>query len=185
MAQQRIEDFEIMFDAAQCLKFGRDILMNVSNQNHALGLRWLQALLGEQYRFHAVNLCDHHIDGMLMPIAPGRLLINSGTMPDKIDLLPPALKKWEMIQVNVACRENYLTNLASVNIYANVLPLGPNKIIIFNESNSPDKVFTDILDQHKIDYIHVRLRHSRLFGGGAHCATLDLRREEQLEDYFT
>jgi glycine amidinotransferase len=181
---QNPHEFEMMFDAAQCLKFGRDILMNVSNENHDLGKKWLESLWGDHYRFHAVKLCDHHIDGMLMPIAPGRMLINSGTMPDKIQLLPPKFRNWEMIPVNVACRENYLTNLASINIYANVFPIGPNKIIIFNESLEPDPILTRTLDEHKIEYIHIRLRHSRLFGGGAHCATLDLVRDEELEDYF-
>ena len=182
---QAPENFEIMFDAAQCLKFGKDILINVSNQNHELGLRWLKSFLGDQYRFHSVKLCDHHIDGMIMPIAPGRALINSGTMPELIHLLPEPLRKWELIQVNVECRENYLTNLASVNIYANVLPIGPNNIIIFNETDKPDTTFTKVLEQRKINYTHVRLRHSRLFGGGAHCATLDLIRDEVLEDYFS
>jgi glycine amidinotransferase len=172
-----------MFDAAQCLKFGRDILINVSNKNHELGLKWLRSFLGEHYRFHQVSLCDHHIDGMLMPIAPGRLLINSGTMPDKLHLLPSWLQEWEIIKVDVACRENYLTNLASVNIYANVLPVAPNKVIIFNETNEPDPDFVKILERHNIDFIHTRLRHSRLFGGGAHCATLDLIREETCGDF--
>jgi glycine amidinotransferase len=106
-------------------------------------------------------------------------------MPELIHLLPEPLRKWELIQVNVECRENYLTNLASVNIYANVLPIGPNNIIIFNETDKPDTTFTKVLEQRKINYTHVRLRHSRLFGGGAHCATLDLIRDEVLEDYFS
>jgi glycine amidinotransferase len=122
---------------------------------------------------------------MIMPIAPGRALINSGTMPELVGELPKVLQNWDLIQVNVECRENYLTNLTSVNIYANVLPIGPNKIIIFNETDKPDIAFTKTLYKHRIDYIHVRLRHSRLFGGGAHCATLDLIRDEGLEDYFS
>lgn len=182
---QNSNKFEIMFDAAQCLKFGRDILMNVSNKNHELGLQWLRSIIGDEYRIHPVHLCDHHIDGMLMPIAPNRLLINMGTMPQKISLLPKELQDWEMIQVDLACREQYETNLASTNIYTNVFPIAPNRIITFNESTSPDPLFAKKLEKNKIDFIHVRLRHSRLFGGGAHCATLDLYREEPLEDYFS
>lgn len=174
---------EIMIDAAQCIRFGRDILININSKNHELGLRWLTSVVGSEYRFHPVNLCDHHIDGMLMPIAPGRLLINSGTMPAKINQLPSFLTNWEKIIVDVEHKASYEFNLSSVNIYANVLPLAPNKVIIFNEVNEPDRVLTAILEKEKIDYIHVRLRHSRLFGGGAHCATLDLIRDEKLEDY--
>jgi len=174
---------EIMFDAAQCIKFGRDILININSKNHELGLKWLKSIVGNDFRFHPITLCDHHIDGMLMPIAPGRLLINSGTMPSQLDKLPSFLKDWEIIRVDVEHKASYEFNLSSVNIYANVLPISPNKIIIFNEGETPDRVLTSILDKHKIDYIHTQLRHSRLFGGGAHCATLDLIRDEKLEDY--
>lgn len=174
---------EMMIDAAQCIKFGRDILINVNSKNHELGLKWLRSVAGSDYRFHPVNLCDHHIDGMLMPIAPGRLLINSGTMPSQIDKLPSFLKDWEKIVVDVEHKASYEFNLSSVNIYANVLPIAPNKVIIFNENLEPDHVLVKTLEKHKIDYIHIRLRHSRLFGGGAHCATLDLIRDESLEDY--
>lgn len=174
---------EIMFDAAQCLKFGRDILVNVNSVNHELGLKWLKSVAGPDYRFHPITLCDHHIDGMLMPIAPGRLVINSGTMPSQIDKLPSFLQDWEMIRLDVEHKASYEFNLSSVNIYANVLPIAPNKVIIFHENKEPDPVLTSILTKHKIDFIHVQLRHSRLFGGGSHCATLDLIREEKLEDY--
>lgn len=175
---------EMMFDAAQCIKFGRDILININSLNHELGLKWLKSVAGDHFRFHPITLCDHHIDGMLMPIAPGRLLINSGTMPSQLAKLPSFLKDWEIIRVNVEHKASYEFNLSSVNIYANVLPISPNKVIIFNENQAPDRVLTSILEKNNIDYIHTQLRHSRLFGGGAHCATLDLIREEALEDYL-
>lgn len=182
---QNPTEFEIMFDAAQCLKFGKDILINVSNENHRLGVKWLQGVVGSEYRLHTTELTDHHIDGMLMPIAPGKMLINCGTMPAKLDRLPKKFQSWEMIKVEVESVGDYKLNLASTNIYANVLPIAPNKIIVFNESETPDPVFSKILEKNKIEFIHVRLRHSRLFGGGAHCATLDMRRDETLEDYFS
>ncbi len=175
--------FEIMFDGAQCLKFGKDIVMNVSNENHRQGLKWLQSVIGDTYRIHPVHLCDHHIDSMFMPIAPGRLLVNTGSLPSKMDKLPAWLRSWDMIPVEVESVGDYKLNLASKDIYTNVFPVGPNKIITFNESEEPDKKLSTVLEQHKVEYIHVRLRHSRLFTGGVHCATLDLVRDEILEDY--
>lgn len=184
-SNQNPSEFEIMFDAAQCLKFGKDIVMNVSNENHRMGMKWLQGVIGDVYRIHPVHLTDHHIDSMFMPIAPGKMLVNTGSMKSKMSLLPKALQSWEMIPVEIESVGDYKLNLASRDIYTNVLPIGPNKIIIFNESETPDKSFTSVLDRHKVEYIHVRLRHARLFGGGAHCVTLDLVRDEKLEDYFT
>ncbi len=175
--------FEIMFDGAQCLKFGKDIVMNVSNENHRMGLKWLESVIGDEYRIHPVHLCDHHIDSMFMPIAPGKLLVNTGSLPPKKEKLPKWLRSWDMIPVEVESVGDYKLNLASKEIYTNTLPIAPNKIITFNESANPDPILSRILDQHKVDFIHIRLRHSRLFGGGAHCATLDLVRDEKLEDY--
>ena len=82
------KQFEIMFDGAQCLKFGEDILMNISNRNHYLGYLWLKSHLGKEANVHPVCLTDHHIDGMLMPLAPGTLLINASSMKQKLDRLP-------------------------------------------------------------------------------------------------
>lgn len=175
---------EMMFDAAQCIKFGKNILMNVNTKNHELGFQWLQRVIGDKFNLYPINLCDHHIDGMLMPIAPGRLIINSGTMPSQLGKLPSFLNDWEKIELKVEHKASYEFNLSSVNIYANVLPIAPNKVIIFHETKDPDPTMVKILEEHKIEFIHTQLRHSRLFGGGVHCATLDLVRDEKYEDYL-
>ena len=41
------------------------------------------------------------------------------------------------------------------------------------------------LERHGFTPIPVRLRHSRVFDGGVHCATLDTVREESSENYFS
>ena len=35
-----------------------------------------------------------------------------------------------------------------------------------------------------LDVLSLRLRHSRMMGGGFHCVTLDIRRKGTLERYF-
>lgn len=179
------KNFEMMFDGAQCLKFGKDIVMNVANQNHQMGFNWLQTTLGHSHRIHPVNLCDHHIDSMFMPLAPGKLLVNPESMLKQIDKLPKELQKWDRIIVPDKCLPSADFHLASANIYTNVLPLGNNTIMLFSENLTPDFELIKTLEKNHFEVIHVRLRHSRLFGGGVHCATLDLFRDESLEDYFS
>jgi glycine amidinotransferase len=89
-------NFEIMFDGAQCLKLGTDILFNVSNQNHVLGAIWLQRHLGQRFRVHQVRIADVHIDGAALPLRPGTLLVTRRAYEHR-DLLPPALQKWDFI----------------------------------------------------------------------------------------
>lgn len=177
---------EIMFDGAQCLKFGKDILMNVRTKNHQLGFEWLKRHVRGRYRLHSVDLTDNHIDGMLMPLAPGKLLINSGSMPQKLDLLPDFLKNWDIIiapEVSPEVDQLGTVALASQHININVLPLGPKKTLIFDDVDGSSNKLFDLLDQYGIEPVPIRMRHCRLFDGGAHCASLCLNREGDLEDY--
>lgn len=181
------KNFEIMFDGAQCLKFGKDIVMNIANENHRLGLKWLQSHVGEKYKIHPVELTDHHIDGMFMPLRPGVLLINPSSMKDKIDLLPKELRSWDIIEVPEEHQsiEKGPIQLASSNINVNVLPLDEEKVLVFDESGDGPTALMKNLEAKGFTPINIRLRHSRIFGGGAHCVSLDTVREDKLEDFFS
>jgi len=177
------EDYEIIFDAAQCLKFGKDIVMNVSTQNHVLGAEWLQRHLGEQYRIHQVRLTDNHIDGMIMPLRPGVLLINPMNMHDKKHLLPKPLQGWDTLVMPEEEKGNYPVGevlLASSSISVNVLPIDEKRIIVYEDM--PKLIKT--LERKGFTPIPIKFRHARIFGGGIHCATLDTIRDGKLEDYF-
>lgn len=173
--------YEIMFDGAQCLRFGRDLVMNVSTANHWKGFQWLKRHLGENARIHPVNLTDHHIDGMFMPLREGLLLINCVGMQEKVQLLPDWLKKWEIIRVPKThhASEDSPLQMASANINVNVLPLSPKKTLIFEENEGDSKPLADLLVQNDFEPVIVRLRHSRIFAGGLHCVTLDTVRDDR------
>ena len=179
--------FEIMFDGAQCLKFGKDIVMNVSTENHILGAKWLQRHLGDRFQIHQIKITDHHIDGMFMPLCPGTLLINPVTMKDKVHLLPEPLQKWDQIIVPEVHQEEIETDgplLASQNINVNVLSLNEKEVFVFDEKGLPDTALNKCLLEKGFNPIPIRLRHSRLFGGGLHCCTLDTVRDDKYEDFF-
>jgi glycine amidinotransferase len=178
------EKLEIMFDGAQCLKFDRDIVMNVRTKNHWLAYEWLKRHLkftGDKYRLHPVELTDNHIDGMMMPLAPGKLLINSGSMPGKLDQLPDFLKSWEIIKAPDVSKEvsgESEVKLASQHININVLPLSPQKTLIFDDIDGRHNQLGDLLAKHSIEALPIRMRHCRLFDGGVHCASLCLNRDD-------
>ncbi|MFD0396404.1 hypothetical protein ACFQ3Z_46125 [Streptomyces nogalater] len=63
---------EMMLDGAQVLRLGRDLVVNVAQDNHDQGLRWLQRHLGHDYRIHRVwRMADNHIDSMVLALKPG------------------------------------------------------------------------------------------------------------------
>jgi len=179
------ENHEIAFDAANCLKFGKDIVMNVGTKNHELGAIWLQRHFGNKYRIHPIRLCDSHIDGHLMPIAPGKLLVNEMAMYKNYHRLPPQLQKWDKIPIldpatNFDYPTTHLQMASNVGMSVNVLSLDEKKVLIRDNA-----VLTiEALDRAGFEPIPVRIRHCELFGGGIHCSTVDVRRNEKQEDYF-
>lgn len=180
-----VQDYDIVFDAANCLKFGQDIVMNVGTQNHELGATWLQRNLGNEYRVHPIRLCDSHIDGHIMPIAPGRLLVNEGAMAGYYQQLPPELQKWDRIQIlDPATKFDYpddhLQMATDVGMSVNVLSLDEKRILIRDNASLTIRA----LERAGFEPIPFRLRHSELFGGGLHCSTVDVRRNEVKENYF-
>jgi glycine amidinotransferase len=176
--------FEIMFDAAQCLRFGRDILLNVGNANHRLGATWLQRHLGPEYRVHVLDgIVDNHIDTTLMPLRPGVLLVNEGKLRGQWHKLPPPLRKWQRIPCTDIDETAYTEDavlLASRSISANVLPLGLDRVVV----GARYRQLIRDLERHGFEVVPVELRHSRVYAGGFHCITLDVSRDETLESYF-
>ncbi|MEK6948930.1 MAG: hypothetical protein AABX34_01820 [Nanoarchaeota archaeon] len=180
------ENYEITFDAANCLKFGRDIVMNVGTKNQELGAAWLQRHLGERYRVHSIRLCDSHIDGHLVPIAPGKLLVNEVVMYNNYHRLPPQLQKWDKIPIldpatNFDYPSTHLQMASSVGMSVNVLSLDEKRILIRDNA----KLTINALYKAGFEPIPVQIRHCELFGGGIHCSTVDVRRREGIESYFT
>ncbi|MDN0193986.1 glycine amidinotransferase [Streptomyces sp. S.PNR 29] len=176
---------EMMFDGAQCLRLGRDLLVNVSNANHALACDWLERHLRGRFRIHRTyRLSDSHIDSMILALRPGKLLVRSKAVAD---FLPGPLRRWDMIvppeptDSNFPRYEDDDLVLTSPYIDLNVLSVDPDTVLV-NEA-CPELMRT--LEQHGFTVVPVRHRHRRIFGGGFHCFTLDTVRDAGPEDYLS
>jgi len=176
---------EMMIDAAQCIRFGQDIIVNVATKNHELGLEWLKRHVGDKFRFHQVyRMTDNHIDSIILPLRPGTLMLRA---PIFYDMLPEPLKKWDIIYPPEPT-ENLFPQyeeddliLTSKYIDLNLLSVDEETVIV--NSLFPELIKT--LEKHGFNAIPVRHRHRRLFGGGFHCFTLDTVREGGNENYFS
>ncbi|WP_229399203.1 glycine amidinotransferase [Micromonospora okii] len=175
---------EMMFDGAQCLRLGRDIVVNVSTANHALACDWLERHLEGRFRIHRVfRLSDSHIDSMVLALRPGVLLVRSEAVAQA---LPEPLRKWKMIIPPLPTENTFPQYddddliLTSPFIDMNVLSISPDTVLV-NDA-CPDLMRT--LERHGFTTVAVRHRHRRLFGGGFHCFTLDTVREGGPEDYL-
>lgn len=176
-----LADLEPVFDAANVLRLGRDLLYLVSDSGNRLGARWLQALLGDRYRVH---VCEDiysgvHLDSTLALIRPGLVVANGERVTR--DNLPAALGGWDVVffheVVDVHAGGSHA--LSSKWIGMNLLMVNPHLAIV--DRHQLPLIRT--LEQHKVDVIPLELRHGRTLGGGFHCVTLDIRRRGALEDY--
>lgn len=174
---------EMMWDGAQVMRLGRDLVFNVSSENHRLGARWLKQHLGDGYRVHLAEITDTHIDGEVLPLRPGVLLARETV---DIDQLPAQMRNWDVIRYQKLDRpleiaEDGVPLLASQSIGMNVLSLDQEHVVV---QDIQEPLIRD-LEKHGFTPVPCRWRHGRSLGGGFHCLTLDIRRRGGLEDYLS
>jgi N-dimethylarginine dimethylaminohydrolase len=177
---------EPAFDAANVLRLGRDLIYLVSSTGNEMGGQWLQTLLGDGYRVHFLKdvYYGSHIDSTLVALRPGLMLCNPDRLTD--DTLPEILKQWEVIysppmENTDRYDADYLRKSIGSNwIDMNLLSINPNLVVVDQDQSALIK----LLEKHGLDVIPLKLRHSKMLGGGFHCVTLDVRRNGTLERYF-
>jgi len=201
----KLTEEEILFEAANTLRMGRDLLYLVSYSGNYLGARWLQEILGDEYKVHVTEEIyrSSHIDSTLLCLKPGLLLANSIRVNK--NNLPKIFDKWDKIWFSDVApvseseikfqREirdpiakkiqklGFETNLeltASPWVGMNFLSIDPNTVVVDERQTN----LVRLLESYKFRVIPIRMRHMYTQGGGIHCVTLDTVRESKLESYF-
>ncbi|OGF62485.1 hypothetical protein A2926_02030 [Candidatus Giovannonibacteria bacterium RIFCSPLOWO2_01_FULL_44_40] len=200
----KLKEDEILFEAANTVRLGRDLLYLVSRSGNYLGAKWLQSVLGDEYRVHTTDKIyrSSHIDSTALALAPGVILLNSSRVNE--NNCPEILKKWkklyfaDIVQTPEKTLEFHdkvrkpvhqqllamgvhsgLDSVASPWIGMNVLSVDPKTVIV-------DKIQVPLikfLEQNGFTAVPISFRHS-YYMGGIHCSTLDTVRESKLESYF-
>jgi glycine amidinotransferase len=180
-----LTEFEPVFDAADFVRCGRDLFVTRSNVTNALGIEWLRRHLGEDYRIHGIeSRCrvPMHIDTTLLPLAPGKLLVN----PEYIDVdrLPDMLKSWDVLVAPepdpIDDRLLRITSICGRWLNMNVLMIDKKRVIAERHHTGMLRA----LEKWGFEPIPCDFLHYGAFGGAFHCATLDVRRRGGLESYF-
>jgi scyllo-inosamine-4-phosphate amidinotransferase 1 len=172
---------EPVFDAANSLKCGRDILFLIANTGNQAGADWLQSFLGAEYRVHPVRgvYAFVHVDSTIVPLRPGLVLLN----PERVNEsnMPAFLRRWDKIYAPepVSIAADPAWGPASKWIALNLLSLSPELVVVEKHQTGLMRE----LARHGIESLPIQLRHTRTMKGGPHCVTLDLVRDGNLEDY--
>ena len=201
----RLTEKEILFEAANMVRMGKDILYLVSSSGNDIGAKWLQSVLGDDYTVHTTRdiYRSSHIDSTVLCLRPGLVLLNSTRVNEKN--CPKLFDKWEKIyfedvapvtdqeidiQKNIRDKANnelksmgFITNLdvmGSPWVGMNLFSLDPETVIVDERQTKLIKR----LESYSMTVVPVKLRHCYTHGGGVHCATLDVVRDSKLEGYF-
>lgn len=175
---------EPLFDAADVLRFGRDLVVQHGFTTNLKGIDWLARHFPD-HRVHTVNFPGDpypiHIDATFTPLRPG-LIVNN---PER--RLPEAQRDlferndWQIVD---AARPAHNSPpplcYSSVWLSMNVLVIDP-KTVVVEES---EVNMCEQLDGFGIEVVPVPFRDAYPFGGALHCATTDVYREGDCQDYF-
>jgi len=182
-ADTKINNYEPLFDAANVLRAGRDILYLVSCSGNMMGCEWLQRTLGDEYRVHPLDgvYDGTHVNTTITLLGPGRVLLNPSRINE--DNMPDLFKKWEVIwcpeMIDTGYSPTWDYPRASIWSGMNFFMINPNLAVV-NEAQLP---LIKVLEKHGIDTIPLPLRNCITLSGGFHCVSLDVRRKGSLEDY--
>ncbi|MGR6919415.1 glycine amidinotransferase [[Actinomadura] parvosata] len=174
-----VTEFEPVFDAADFMRFGRDIVVQRSHVTNAFGIRWLQRAVGSAFRVHTVEVNDPHamhIDATLLPLAPGKLLINPERyVPNKL------FDGWEIRKApQPALPRDWPMFFCSPWVSMNMLSLDERTVVVERQEEPMIELLTDW----GFRCIPVDFRHVYTFGGSFHCVTVDVRRRGGAGQYL-
>ena len=175
-----IREHEPVFDAANILRIGRDILYLVSDTGNLLGAQWLQTILGSEFKVHPYENVYNgsHVDTTITLVRPGLVVANAERVGPHN--LPDLFAGWDVI---------YLDEVVDIGFSGPCTTskwIGMNFMMVNQDLAIVDATQTPLireLAKRKVDVIPLRLRHARTLAGGFHCVTLDVRRRGGLETY--
>ncbi len=178
-----VSENEVAFDAADFVRFGKDIFVQKSNVTNAMGIEWVRRHLDDDFSVHEVEFGDEHpmhIDTTIVPLGPGKLMINPSWV--ERSQIPAQFDSWEIIEAPAPVKPyDSALYFSSDWLTMNILTVDEKHIIV-EENEEP---LIALLKQHGFEPIPIPFRNFYPFGGSVHCATADIRRRGTLQSYFS
>jgi len=175
---------EPCFDAADIVRFGKDLFVQKSMVTNNAGIRWLRQHF-PNHRVHMVRyreVMPWHMDTTLVPLRPGLVIMNPGRPsldPRQVELFK--INGWEILEApRTVLKKKRPMTFCSLWLNVNLLVLDPNTVCV----EASEEPVMELLDKHGIEVVPVPFYEVSPFGGGLHCGTADVYREGGLEDYF-
>ncbi len=175
---------EPLFDAADIARCGKDLFVQLSLVTNRSGYEWLKRHFPD-HRVHPITFTNTHplhIDSTWVPLRPG-LVLHCGERPAEPELMGYfRANDWEIVEAvqPESWEHKQRLSFCSPWLAVNMLSLDPKTLCI----EEKEARLADQLTQYGFEVVPVPFRTVAPFGGGLHCATVDIEREGVLEDYF-
>jgi len=171
-----VDDPEAVFDAANVLRHNDDLLYLVSDSGNLKGAEWLQ----QNFPDKKVHILDNlysgvHIDSTITVLNENTVALNANRV--SADNLPAIFNGWDIIWVTENLIEPtgfYKYPYASKWMALNMFSIDRNTVVVDQDQHK----IIQKLEKRNFTVIPHKLTHSRTLGGGFHCCTLDLWRED-------
>lgn len=179
---------QVVFDAADMSRLGRDIIVQESMTTNRPGIRWLKRHLEPRgFRVHPVHFpLDHfpsHIDCTFVPLAPGLVLTNPERPIRDGERRMFTENGWKLVEApQPVLTDEQMPEYCQSSIWLsmNVLSLSPTTVVC----EERERPLQELLSGMGMEVLTVPFRNVFEYGGSLHCATWDIRRDGGPEDYF-
>jgi N-dimethylarginine dimethylaminohydrolase len=196
----RLDEEEIIFDAANVIRVGRDVLFLVSSTGNRKAATWLASILGPEYRVHVTHTYrSSHLDSTILPLRLGTVILNGARVTEQT--CPGIFDGWEKLyltdvapvpeeevdfhnsvrlpvsrELRALGIESNLHHISSPWAGLNVMSIDPNTVLVHDRQINIIKT----LEARRFTVIPVQMRHCYTMLGGLHCTTLDVVRDSTL-----
>jgi len=171
------QDSEYMFDAANVMRCNNDIIFLISSTGNYGGARWLQNVLGNEYRVTTIPKTVYHgshLDSTIVPLREGLVMLNAERVTE--ETIPSFMENWDKLWISKDDIKDTPTITQPIStkwMALNILSINPELVVC-----DPDQfILREKLNRVGIESIGVKLPHARYLLGGHHCTTLDTIRE--------
>ena len=172
-----------MWDAANILRAGKDLLYLISSTGNLAGANQLEKLLGLEYKVHIIKdvYSFSHLDSTIALLKPGVALVNPSRIKDK-ECLPPAMRNWDLLRCPEPIEMGYASPEPMMSMWTgmNCVSLDEQTIVVQSTQTNLIK----FLETNGFTVIPISMRHQRSLSGGPHCCTVELERDYEMEHYF-
>ena len=196
----RLDEDEIIFDAANIIRLDRDLLFLVSSTGNRKAAKWLQSVLGTDYRVHVTDTYrSSHLDSTILPLRPGVALMNGARVSE--ETAPAIFNGWKKLyfvdvapvpEEEIAFHRDHrlpifrelqelgaecpIGHMSSPWAGLNVFSLDERTVLVHDRQTEMIRA----LEAEGFTVVPVRMRHCYTMLGGLHCSTLDVVRRSSL-----